>query len=336
MYTRTEQILLPYYPLLVYLELREQGFDDRQIFDGSSLSVEKLHDEKYRLSIEEHEHFILHVLAITKNPNLAIQLAKQQDPSTANLALITVANSGKISTALHMIERYNKNFTRVFSISSLETDNHGTMDIETHLEHDSVVYFSISAFVLFIDKFFLESLKGAHLIQQVELAISKPTDFDAISDEFPFPMKFNQSSFRIYFNKELLDKKMKHADPQTVRLLTEMSDRQLAEAEAEMSFIGSVKSVLLGRISSPPKLDEAAKILGVSSRGLRRKLEASGTTYQSILDSVRLKVATKLIKETASPISSIAYELGYSNASDFGRAFKKLSGQSPASIRDNS
>ena len=32
-------------------------------------------------------------------------------------------------------------------------------------------------------------------------------------------------------------------------------------------------------------------------------------------------------------VSSIAYELGFSNASDFGRAFKKWSGQPPSSLR---
>ena len=142
----------------------------------------------------------------------------------------------------------------------------------------------------------------------------------------------NQSG-RIYFNKELLHQPMKQADPQTVRLLLEMSERQLEEADAEMSFVGAVKSILINQVASPPKLYDAAKLLGVSSRGLRRKLEESGTTYHNILDSGRLKMATKLIKETDAPISSIAYELGFSSASDFGRAFKKWSGQSPAAVR---
>ena len=334
LYTRTEPILLPYYPRLVYLYLLEQGYNDEQLFNGMDLSPEKLHDEKYRLSIEQHEQFILRVLNITKDPHFAIQLGNHQDASAANFAILTAANSGKISKALHMITRYNKIFTRVFSISSLETNRDAVMNIDTLLEHESVIYFAISALVLFLDRFFLDVSNGTHLVERVELSISEPEGFRDVNDEFAFPFTFDHDRIKVYFNTTLLDRRIKQADPQTVRLLMEMSERQLEEAEAEMSFVGAVKSILIDQIVSPPKLDDAAKLLGVSSRGLRRKLEHSGTSYQKILDSVRLKMATKLIKESDAPIASIAYELGFGSSSDFGRAFKKWSGRSPSSIRD--
>lgn len=104
----------------MYLSLLDQGYDGDQLFDGLDLSPEQLHDEKYRLSIEQHEQFILRVLEITEDLHFAVQLAKVLDHSKTNLALLAVANSGKISKALHMITRYNKTFTRVLSIRSLE------------------------------------------------------------------------------------------------------------------------------------------------------------------------------------------------------------------------
>ncbi len=109
---------------------------------------------------------------------------------------------------------------------------------------------------------------------------------------------------------------------------------QLREAEAETSLVGAVKLLLIDQVASPPKLDEAAQILGLSSRGLRRKLAESGTTYQGILDSVRLAMAKRLIKETDAPIASIGYELGFTHPADFGRAFKKWSGQPPSVYRE--
>ena len=108
---------------------------------------------------------------------------------------------------------------------------------------------------------------------------------------------------------------------------------QLEEAEAESGLVGSVKSLLIDRIASPPKLDEAAKLLGLSARGLRRKLEQSGTSYQKLLDSLRARIASRLLRDTDEPVSSIAYELGFDNPSDFGRAFKRWTGQSPSSLR---
>jgi hypothetical protein len=165
LYSRTEPILLPYYLRLVYLALLELGCTREQIFGNQTLTAEQLHDEHYRLSIEQHEHFILHALDISNDPHLAIRVTQMQDPLKTNLALLAAANSGKISRALHMIMRYSSIFTRVFSISSLETDEHAVMDIESHLEHNSVIYFSITAFVLFLDDFFADVLQGPHLLQ---------------------------------------------------------------------------------------------------------------------------------------------------------------------------
>ena len=333
LYTRTEPVLLPYYPRLVYLSLLDQGYDDERLFDGLDFCAEHLHDERCRLSVEQHETFILRVLEITGNPHFALQLGRERDSTEANLALLTVANSGRVSKSLRMIMRYNKNFTRVLSIRSLTTDDHAVMDVDVHLQHDSVIYFALSAFLLFLNSFFLDALEGAHLVQGAELTIPEPEGFDDVRGEFAFPITFNHARTLIYFDRELLDRPMKQADPLTVRLLMEMSEQQLEEADAEMSFVGAVKSILVDQIVSPPKLDDAAKILGISSRGLRRKLEQSGTSYQKLLDAVRLNMATKLLKDTDAPISSISYELGFENASDFGRAFRRWCGQSPSSFR---
>ncbi len=333
LYTRVEPILLPSYPRFVYLVLLEQGIDEDKLFAGLNFSAQDLHDETYRLSIEQHERFILRVLELTGDPHFALVMNRQQEAVTGNFALLAVANSGQIAKALHMICRYFKIVTRVFSIQSFEQKNHPLMEIEVHLEHRSVIYFAMSSFALFLDGFFADVLRGRHLVQRVELDIPAPAGFDKVAELFPFDMSFSCAKTRVYFDRDLLDQPMRQADPQTVRLLIEMSDRQLQEAEAEMSFVGAVRALLIDQIAAPPKLDEAARQLGVSSRGLRRKLADAGTTYQQLLDGIRLKMALKLLRESAAPVASIAYELGFNNASDFGRAFKRWGGRPPSAVR---
>ncbi|MCP5163800.1 MAG: AraC family transcriptional regulator ligand-binding domain-containing protein [Pseudomonadales bacterium] len=331
--TRSESVLLPYYPRLVYLWLIELGHSEDELFQGLDFTASHLQEEKYRLSIEQHERFILRALEVSNDPHLAVRLVGMYDPSKANLALMAVANSGKISRALEMITRYQTLFTRVFSIRFVQSGDGPAMELESQLEHKSVIYFSISAFVLMLDNFFQEVLDGAHLIKCVALGFPEPAGFDKVRDEFGFPLVFDRPTTRIHFDSAFLDQPLNQSDPQTVRLLLEISERQLQEAEAEMSFVGAVKAFLIDHIASPPTLDEAARLLAVSPRGLRRKLAEAGTSYQKLLDSVRLKMALRLLKETDTPVSSIGYELGFDNPSDFGRAFKRWSGQSPSSLR---
>jgi len=336
-YTRSEPYLLPYPLRLIYLTLQDKGYDVSQLFCGLDFGPEQLHDEHYRLSIEQHEKFILHALALTQNPHFAVELSKVKRTEGMNLAMLTVVNSGKISKALNLIERYNPIFTRTFSIRFHEIDEQVVMDIELHLQHDSVIYFVLSTFALFIDEIFTKALGSTEFITRAEWAIPKPAGFDEVQSAFSFPIAFKQPYTRIYLNKAHLDKPMQQADPQTVRLLMEMSERQLeeAEAEAEVSLVGGVKSILIEHVASPPKLDDAARMLGISSRGLRRKLAQSNTSYQKLLDAVRAKLATKLLRDSTASIATIAYELGFDNSSDFTRAFKKWEGLSPSAFRNN-
>ncbi|MEM1432589.1 MAG: AraC family transcriptional regulator ligand-binding domain-containing protein [Pseudomonadota bacterium] len=335
LYTRTEPVLLPLYPRLILSTLRELGYEEQQIFAGLDLQANQLQDENYRLTIEQHEQFILRALDLTGDPHLAIRLNQRRGAETGNLALLAVANSGQIAKALDLITRYFKIVTRVFSIRSFTaTDEQAVMHIDVHVEHELVIYFAISAFVLFLDRFFLDALNQAHLVRRVALPVPPPAGFEVVNAQFPFEMAFDQSAANVSFDRELLDQPMQQADPQTVRLLLEMTERQLAEADAETSLVGAVKLLLIEQIAAPPKLNEAARHLGLSPRTLRRKLAAADTTYQTLLDGIRLKMALRLLKETKSPLAAIAYELGFSTASDFGRAFRKWTGHSPSTLRN--
>lgn len=333
LYTRTEPVLLPYFPRLFYLALCEQGFSDQQIFAGLDLSAERLQDETYRLSIEQHELFILRMLELTGDPHFALQLIDRSDVTSPSLPMMAAANSGQIAKALHSVARYNKVLTRVFTVHMRDDPQAPRMDIAVHLEHESVTYFAVSAFVLFLNRFFREPLEGADLVERLELSVAQPAGFDAVRDQYPFDVSFSQPQSCVHLDSQYLERTMRQADPQTVRLLLDMAEQQLREAEAETTLVGAVKALLVDHLASPPKLDEAARVLGISPRGLRRKLAESGTTYQGVLDSVRLTMARRLIRETDAPISSIAYELGFAHASDFGRAFKKWTGLAPTAYR---
>ena len=325
--------MLPFYPRLIYHALLDEGYTSEQILGGLGIRAEQLNDEAFRLSIEQHEGFILRTLDLTGDPHFVIRLFQRRDPTSTNLALLAIANGGQVAKALHLITRYSKIFTRTISIQSVELGEQFVMDIESHLRHKSVIYFALSNFILFLDLFFRQAVNGTHLLTRVEMSVSEPEGFDEVKHAFSVPISFDHDRTRVYFNRGLLGKSMKQADPQTVRLLTEVVERQLGEANAEGSFESVVNAMIAERVASPPHLEDAARILGLSSRSLRRKLANSGTTYQKQVDLVRMRVACQLLRHSRSPVSAVARELGFENPSDFGRAFRRWTGQSPSTFR---
>ena len=81
--------------------------------------------------------------------------------------------------------------------------------------------------------------------------------------------------------------------------------------------------------SSNPSLSDVAKAMGVSPRSLQRLLMEQGTTFSQILDRHEQHRAMQLLVKKDLSLSEIADMLGYSDPSNFGRAVRKWTGQTP-------
>jgi AraC-like DNA-binding protein len=324
---------LPNFPRLILSVLTEDGYDEDELLKGLDLSPKQLADETFRLSANQHEKFILRVLTITNDLHLALRISEKVDIATSSLAIMAVINSGRISRALSLFSRYGRLFTRTLDTLAVTKDGTFTIDLEPTVQNNQVQYFAVTAYALFLDRVFLDPLNGAHLVQGLELALSPPADFETVRDKFGFALIFDAPRNRVILAPSLIDQPLKQADPQTVRLLEEMCEAQLAATNAESDLSHKVSAIFLNNISAPPKLAELASAIGMSPRSLRRRLKDDGTSYQKILDVTRQELARSLLKETAEAVASIAYELGFDNPSHFGRAFKSWTGQSPSEYR---
>jgi AraC-like DNA-binding protein len=82
-------------------------------------------------------------------------------------------------------------------------------------------------------------------------------------------------------------------------------------------------------------IDTIAETLAVSTRSLQRRLAEQGLTYSKVLAETRLRLAANRLKNTDIPVAEIAFDLGYTDASNFTRAFRAKTGVSPRAFRDN-
>jgi AraC-like DNA-binding protein len=62
-------------------------------------------------------------------------------------------------------------------------------------------------------------------------------------------------------------------------------------------------------------------------------LEAEGTTFSDLVDTLRRDLATRYLREPAIAIAEVAFLLGFSEASAFHRAFKRWQGTTPSAYR---
>jgi AraC-like DNA-binding protein len=76
-----------------------------------------------------------------------------------------------------------------------------------------------------------------------------------------------------------------------------------------------------------------AEAAGMSPRTLQRRLAEAGVSYSGLVAATRLRMAKTWLTKSDLPISEIAATLGYNEASNFARAFRRETGLSPAAYR---
>jgi AraC-like DNA-binding protein len=99
----------------------------------------------------------------------------------------------------------------------------------------------------------------------------------------------------------------------------------------DLAVIAAVTALSL--LNGYPRLDWVASKLGLTRRSLQRRLVKGGTSFAELTARILRGRAETLIAEPGLPLTAIAFELGYSDAAHFARAFKKWTGMSPSAYR---
>lgn len=105
-------------------------------------------------------------------------------------------------------------------------------------------------------------------------------------------------------------------------------------AEIQADPVKAMRSVIQRLIAEGRSgIGSAALIVGMSVRTLQRRLAETGASYSDLVDDVRLTSALTLIDDRSIKLSEIARKLGYADAANFDRAFKRWTGLSPSQAR---
>ena len=83
------------------------------------------------------------------------------------------------------------------------------------------------------------------------------------------------------------------------------------------------------------ELDAVARRLATSRRQLQRVLrEVGGTNFRELVLRVRMRDARRALSETTLSVREVARGVGYTEAADFGKAFRRYHGISPSRYRE--
>jgi AraC-like DNA-binding protein len=82
-----------------------------------------------------------------------------------------------------------------------------------------------------------------------------------------------------------------------------------------------------------PSMEAVARLFCQSASTLRRNLLQENTSFQELLDKVRVERSMDLLRKTGMTFDDIAQDLGFSDSGCFYRAFKHWTGLAPSECR---
>ncbi len=109
----------------------------------------------------------------------------------------------------------------------------------------------------------------------------------------------------------------------------------LSSAREQIScpeWFRQVEGILSDRLANPPTLTELAEEIAVHPITLSKAFSAYGTSKSAMTHRIRMQSALSKLA-TNLPINNIAADLGYSDASHFGRIFRMWFGRTPETYR---
>ena len=170
---------------------------------------------------------------------------------------------------------------------------------------------------------------------RVELTCPATVHPDAYRDALRAPVQFNSEVGSIHFDKDTLNEPLPHGTPDIAKATDKIAE-QYIEALDPHKVASQVRRLLIDLLPSG-KVDQGmvSSQLHRSTSTLQRQLQAEGLSYRDVLESTQRGLAENYLRDRKYSHAQISYLLGFSEQSNFSRAFKRWTSLSPRQYQES-
>jgi len=175
---------------------------------------------------------------------------------------------------------------------------------------------------------------GKPFFSRIHFTFPRPDYAGFMEELLQCPLYFSQSANELFFPEEQLERRSVMAEEVTAQLCEQQCEKLLQNVKSEGGLVEQVKRAIINRPGEVVLPEEVAGQLNLSYRSLRRRLSEEGTSFKEIQGEIRMGLAKEYLRDTHLSTQEIAFLLGYSEVTNFHRAFKKQAGQTPGAYRE--
>lgn len=168
---------------------------------------------------------------------------------------------------------------------------------------------------------------------RADFAYPPPPHVEAYDRVFGETVLFGAPAHRVVIARRWLETPMGAHHPASAKQVLALCREQMPEEQPDAAIVAAVGRLLRLQLADSPRLADIAAELHVAERTLRRRLRGAGTSWQQLRDRVRRDVAESMLRRPDARIGEVGTAIGYQDAREFRRAFKRWTGKAPSELR---
>lgn len=315
-------------------EVRRQCVSDDLLFAGSGLSARQLDNPAARMSRRQRLIILENAKRMAPMPDTAIRAGQDHRSGDFGIFGLAFAAQPTLREALRFHAQMVSLASPLLQIHYVET---AEGMISTTLDYEQLgdmLPFAMEYWRSGQARLVRLALGRRSRSTRLLFPYKAPVYWREYEQIFGCSIEFDAAALEWHVDNAMLDQRFPNANASTASMLGALCIESMRERSRHTSNIAvRIRKQLLetGLTASAP---ETASRLGLSLRSLFRRLAEEGSSYQSIVDEVRCDLAIGLLRSSGTKIEEVAQRLGFTEPSNFTKAFRRWTGLTPSQYRD--
>lgn len=319
------------YTVAIARALESSGIDSKRIFQAVGVPMSLSTDPLTRLPPASMTRLYRACVDVTNNPYFGLTVAKYIHLTHLHALGYALAASGTLMDFCRRLERYFRLVSQVVKVSVIEVDGQVLLRFKHLAELSSETE----------DAFFGFLIRSMRLLYKQELSplrleMHRPMPREGAEPYVALiraPVSFSQVDSLLVFDKADLLQPLTGSCPELAQVNDNIVISYLARLDKSDVITGVTQKIIEFLPDGDCTRDKVASALCMSPTKLQLKLSQRGTHFQQLLDDTRKELACSYLSQASRPVTEITFLLGFSDTSNFTRAFKRWTGLSPTDFR---
>jgi len=250
-------------------------------------------------------------------------------PGTFHALGLGIVSSTSVLAALKRIQRYGSIVSTNGRLVLLQHD--GLLSLETRPNEMTVMptIHCVDALVVGLCRILMQCAGPSAMPAKVVFMRPRMAPAESYREVLGCPVEFDGQHIAIWFDAAAAARPVLSGNVELAAEADKLAARYI-DALAPDSTAARVRALLLKAMPSGEfDQDGIARSLNQSASTLQRRLRKEGTTYQNLLDRTRQEMALEYLRQGRHSLVDIAFLLGFTDQSNFTRAFRRWTGKTP-------